>query len=145
MDNAGKHSTEALQEIASLVEKQGVLDFSPCKSIVKNAMSVEKRIVLDLSLDETTERDIRMHTTYALDEAATTVNLQRMTLYACHEKILVKHSEASEEEMDEMPDHFVGKYEAGNNFIGSCQDDVLESQIPGMLSSILDEGRKSIP
>ena len=100
---------------------------------------------MDLSLDETAERDIRMHTTYALDEAATTVNLQRMTLYACHEKILVKHSEASEEEMEEMPDHFAGKYEAGNNFIGTCQDAVLESQILGMLSSILDEGRKSIP
>ena len=42
MDNVGKHSIEALQEIASLVEKQGVLDFSPCKSIVKNAMLVEK-------------------------------------------------------------------------------------------------------
>ena len=42
MDNVGKHSTEALQEIAALVEKKGVLDFSPCKSIVKNAMSVEK-------------------------------------------------------------------------------------------------------
>ena len=58
-------------------------------------MSVEKRIVLDLSLDETTERDIRMHTTYALDEATATVNLQKMSLYACHEKILVKHSEPS--------------------------------------------------
>ena len=42
MDNVGKHSTEALQEIAALVEKQGVLDFSPCKSIVKNSMSIEK-------------------------------------------------------------------------------------------------------
>ena len=108
-------------------------------------MSVEKQIVLDLSLDETTDRYIRMHTTYALDEAATTVNLQRMSLYACHEKILVKHSKASEEEMEEMLDHFARKYEAGKNFIGACHDVVLESQIPGMLSSILDEGRQSIP
>ena len=100
MDNAWKHNIEALQEIASFLEKQGVLDFSPCKSIVKNAMSVEKRIVLDLSLDETAERDIRMHTAYALDEAAATVNIQIMSLYACHEKILVKHSEASKEEME---------------------------------------------
>ena len=68
-----------------------------------------------------------------------------MSLYACHEKILVKHSEASEEEMEEMPDHFAAKYEVGNNFIGACQDVVLKSQIPGMLSSILDEGRQSIP
>ena len=60
-----------------------------------------------------------MHTTYALDEATTIVNLQRMSLYACHEKILVKHSEASEEEMEEMPNHFAGKYEAWNNFIGA--------------------------
>ena len=95
MDNAGKHSIEALQEIAALVENQGVLDLSPCKSILKNAMSVEKWIVLDLSLDETAERDTRMHTTYALDEATAIVNLQRMSLYACHEKILVKHSEPS--------------------------------------------------
>ena len=95
MDNAGKHSTEALQEIVTLVEKQGVLDFSPCKSIVKNAMSVEKRIVLDFSLDEIAERDIRMHTTYSLDEATAIVNLQIIPLYACHEKILVKHSEPS--------------------------------------------------
>ena len=58
-------------------------------------MSVEKQIVLDLSLDETTKRDIRMHTIYALDEAAATVNLQRISLYACHEKILVKHLEPS--------------------------------------------------
>ena len=77
MDNVGKHSTEALHKISSLVEKQGVLDFSPYKSIVKNAMSVEKQIVLDLSLDETTERDVRMHTTYALDEASTMVNLHK--------------------------------------------------------------------
>ena len=38
-----------------------------------------------------------------------------------------------------------GKYKAGKNFIGACQDVLLESQIPGMLSSILDEGRQSIP
>ena len=42
MDNAGKHITEALQEISTLVEKQGVLDFTLCKRIVKNAMLVEK-------------------------------------------------------------------------------------------------------
>ena len=98
-----------------------------------------------MSLDETAERDIRMHTTYSLHEAAATMNLQRMSLYACHEKILVKHSEASEEEMEEILDHFVGKYEAGKNFIGAYYDVVLESQIPGMLSSIFDEGRQSIP
>ena len=98
-----------------------------------------------MSLDETAERDIRMHTTYALDEASATMNLQRISVYACHEKILVKHSKASEEEMEEMPDHFTGKYKAGKSFIGACQDAVLESQIPGMLSSILDEGRKYIP
>ena len=100
---------------------------------------------MDLSLDETAEGDIRMHTTYSLDEATTTVNLQRISLYACHEKILVKHLEASQQAMGEMPDHFTGKYKAGKNFIGACQDVVLESQIPRMLSSILDEGRKSIP
>ena len=44
-----------------------------------------------------------------------------------------------------MPHHFGGKYEARKNFIGAYQDVVLESQIPGMLSSILDEGRQSIP
>jgi hypothetical protein len=141
MDNAGKYSREALHENDALVEKQGVSDSSPCKSIAKNAMLVEKRIVLDLSLDETSENDVRMHTTYALDEAAAPVHLQRMPLYARNEK----SSEASVEEMEEMPDRLSEKYKAGKSFAGACQDAVLESQIEGMSSSILDENSQAIP
>ena len=67
------------------MEKQGVLYFLPCKGIVKISMLVEKRIVLDLSLEETNENDVTMHATYALDEGAATMHLQRLSLYACKE------------------------------------------------------------
>ena len=33
----------------------------------------------------TSENDVRMHATYALDEGAATVHLQRLSLYACKE------------------------------------------------------------
>ena len=52
---------------------------------MKSSVLVEKRIVLDLSLEETSENDVRMHATYALDEGAATVHLQRLSLYACKE------------------------------------------------------------
>lgn len=52
-------------------------------------MLVEKIIVLDLSLDETSENDVRMHTKNSLDEVVATVHLQRFLLYACNEETLV--------------------------------------------------------